>query len=151
MGHTIALDRDGWKKAGVDAATLPLMPDAPDGELRSGPIPMLQFGAFKLPQLPGVYGAPIARVERELDINIDGAVGAGLLASFRLTFSDQGRVLWVEQRPPSAPPQQLGPPTGLQKPGQGSDKSPLIPGSIIPGSGVLAPEVPTLPEKKPKP
>ncbi len=157
MGHTVALDADGWKKVGVDAARLPLSPDA-EGDLRTGSIPMLQFGAFKLPQVPGVYGAPIDRVERELDIDIDGAVGAGLLASFRLTFADQGRVLWVEQRPPVAPPgaPALGPPNpgGVgPQPGLDLEGTPLLPGALGPDPDAEPGGAPTLlttpqPEKK---
>ena len=146
MGHTVALDNEGWKKAGVDAASLPPIPDAPDGDLRSGAIPMMQFGAFKLPQVPGVFGAPIERVERELDINIDGAVGAGLLATFRLTFSDHGRVLWVEQRPPVGAAPALAAPgrlTAPAAPGAGGGQ-PLIPGSIL-DPNTPTPGAPALP------
>jgi hypothetical protein len=156
MGHTIALDLGGWKKIGIDAQTLPLVPDA--GQLRAGAIPMLQFGAFKLPQVPGVFGAPIEHVERELDIDIDGAVGAGLLAAFRLTFSDHGRVLWVEQRPPTAPSggatlqaPSLTQPNNLLNPlpgqGSGSGQIPGLGGGTRPGGAPT--ELRTLPTAPP--
>jgi hypothetical protein len=72
--------------------------------VRLGSIPLFQFGAFKLPQVTAIYGAPIDRLERELKIDIDGIVGAGLLSTFRITISEGGRVLWVEQPPELGPP-----------------------------------------------
>lgn len=119
---------------------------------------MMQFGAFKLPQVPGVYGAPIDRVERELDIDIDGAVGAGLLASFRLTFADQGRVLWVEQRPPISAPDALAPgqpePGGVgPRPGLDLEGTPLLPGILGPGPDgdpTGGPTLPSTPNPKPE-
>lgn len=139
MGYSLALDRDGWEKIGVNAASLPMVPDIQEGELRSGSVPLLQFGAFKLPQTPGVYGAPIESVEKELQIDIDGAVGAGLLSEFRLTFSDGGRVLWVEQRTMGE--------TGLMGPGTGIGPRPGdndgMPGSgvpLVPGGSILTPD-----------
>jgi len=145
MGHTIALDGDGWKKIGVNTADLAPVPEA-GGQLRNGHIPMLQFGAFKLPQLPAVYGAPVAKVERELDVDIDGVVGAGLLAAFRLTFSDGGRVLWVEQRPAT---DQFGAgtlPSTLPAPGQ-STAPPLLEQvpTVVPSPDSPVPTVPSLP------
>ena len=139
MGYSLALDRDGWEKIGVNAASLPMVPDIQEGELRTGSVPLLKFGAFSLPQTPGVYGAPIESVEKELQIDIDGAVGAGLLSEFRLTFSDGGRVLWVEQRTLGeaglmGPDGAIGPP-----PGQGTG----LPGSgdpLVPGGSILTPD-----------
>jgi hypothetical protein len=117
MGHSVALDEGGWRRIGIDARTLPSLGGA--RELRSGSIPMLQFGSFKLPQLPAVFGPPIDKVEKELNIDVDGAVGAGLLADFRITFSDGGRVLWIEQQSGLPPPP--------------SSDTPLMP---LPGSGI---------------
>lgn len=143
MGYSLALDRDGWEKIGVNAASLPMVPDIQEGELRTGSVPLLHFGAFKLPQTPGVYGAPIESVEKELQIDIDGAVGAGLLSEFRLTFSDGGRVLWVEQRTLGetglmGPGGAIGPPPGGT--GLPGDGEPLVPGgSLLTPEGDLAP------------
>jgi len=163
MAYPIALDRAGWKKVGVDATTLPAVAGASD-ELRSGSIPLLQFGAFKLPQIPGVYGSRLGAIEQELSIDLDGAVGAGLLADFRLTFSDGGRVLWVEQSPSLAlaPPradlsQPLTPiPAGSTAlPGAADPLAPPLGGALLPSSTPLVPELksgevpPRPPEKSP--
>jgi tetratricopeptide (TPR) repeat protein len=95
MSFPLALDKEGWKKAGIDSATLKLLPQTQEG-LRGGVIPMLRIGAYDVPKVPGVFGAPIAEIEKLLTLNIDGVVGAGLLAHFRITFGDGGRLMWIE-------------------------------------------------------
>jgi len=149
MGYSLALDQAGWKKVGINAMSLPMVPDIQEGELRTGSVPLLQFGTFKIPQMPGVYGAPIESVEKELNIDVDGAVGAGLLSEFRLTFSDGGRVLWVEQRQlsdeamPQLPSSVGAPPTGGLPgggPGLPGAGGPLVPGATnILDPGEIAP------------
>jgi hypothetical protein len=128
MGYSVALDRGGWQQLGIDAATLPLLERGPGPEIRNGLVPLLRLGAFAVPQVGGVYGPPFEALERELEVDLDGAVGAGLLSAFRLTLSDGGRVLWIEQLPPVPPagPIDL---TGLPMP--------LIEGP--PGGGAQAP------------
>ncbi len=142
MRHGVALDLAGWKKAGVDAATLPVLGSGPDGTLRGGAIPLMKLGAFSLPQVEAIYGAPFERLEKELNINIDGAVGAALLAPYRLTFSDGGRVLWVEQMPPvpAARPARVPKlptvPSARPPPRPGTPSIPIAPPLVMPpGSG----------------
>jgi tetratricopeptide (TPR) repeat protein len=142
MAHSVALDEGGWKKLGIEAGKLPLAHGSGDMKLRVGSIPLLRLGAFKLPQIPAVFGPPIDRVEQELNIDVDGVVGAGLLSKFRLTLSDHGRVLWVEQPadivlPPAGPlppgplpigPQRLGLPPAMGPGGlPGGDPIPVLP------------------------
>ncbi|MBI4702969.1 MAG: hypothetical protein HY744_17775 [Deltaproteobacteria bacterium] len=102
MRHAVALDRAGWQKLGVDARTLAVVSSGAEGELREGEVPLMRLGAFDLPGVRAVYGVPVERLERELDVDVDGVVGAGLLSEFRVTFSDGGRLLWLEQPPPPA-------------------------------------------------
>jgi hypothetical protein len=92
----IALDQDGWKKAGIVADSLKLIPGDPEQKLREGTVPLLRIGAFDVPRVLGVYGIQISDFEKLLSINIDGVLGAGLLYGFRCTFGDDGRLLWVE-------------------------------------------------------
>jgi hypothetical protein len=138
MLYPVALDRGGWKRIGIEAGSLPMAAKGGGPMVRGGAIPLLHFGSFKLPQVTGVYGAPIERLEKEFDIDVDGAVGAGLLADFRLTFSDNGRVLWVEQPTPLASlgGKPLGPagplPPGMGSPG-GLPPGGLAPGDLLPG------------------
>jgi hypothetical protein len=99
VAYPIALDQGGWKKAGVDVGTLKPIPNARD--LKEGIVPLLRFGAFDIPQVPGLFGnetsLAIESIEQTLQpVDIDGMVGAGFLSLFRCTFADGGRLLWVE-------------------------------------------------------
>lgn len=97
MQFPLALDDGGWKKAGVALADLRSIPNA--GGLKQGLLPQLTLGAFSIPDVPGVHGASLAEFEKGLDVDLDGLVGAGLLAQFRLTLVDGGRTLWLEDTP----------------------------------------------------
>ena len=46
--------------------------------------------------------APVSELEKGLDVDLDGLVGSGLLASFRVTLVDGGRTMWLEDLPPEA-------------------------------------------------
>jgi hypothetical protein len=136
MWYPVALDQGGWKKAGLDLATLTLVAQDPTQKLREGVVPMMRLGAFDVPRTPGVYDeammAELAKLKKTLDIDIDGIVGAGLLSRFRLTFGDGGRLLWVEDN------------TALQElltapPPPAAPASPGLPGGVVPGSMVLPP------------
>lgn len=111
MVSPIALDKDGWQKAGVDVATLQAVKDDPSQKLRVGTVPVLRLGAFDVQQVPGEYGLmPIDKLEKQLSLekergdksekllpfDLDGVLGAGLLAHYRLTLGDDGRYLWME-------------------------------------------------------
>ncbi|MFO0568271.1 MAG: hypothetical protein U0263_21600 [Polyangiaceae bacterium] len=100
MTFPLALDEGGWKKAGVQTSALRSIPNA--GSLRAGVLPQLRLGAFTVPQVPGVLGAPVAELEKGLDVDLDGLVGSGLLATFRVTLVDGGRTMWLEDLPPEA-------------------------------------------------
>jgi hypothetical protein len=123
MAFPIALDQDGWKKAGTEVSKLETIPQ--DTKLKQGMVPLLRLGAFDIPQVPGVYGTPIAEIERGVEVDIDGVVGSGLLAYFRVTLTDEGRAMWLEDVPqlqqsapekapssaaPPAPPSSASPP-----------------------------------------
>lgn len=100
MTFPLALDEGGWKKAGVLTSSLRSIPNA--GALRAGILPQLRLGAFTVPQVPGVLGAPVAELEKGLDVDLDGLVGSGLLATFRVTLVDGGRTMWLEDLPSEA-------------------------------------------------
>jgi hypothetical protein len=104
MQFPVALDDRGWQKAGVALSSLKAVPDG--GKLRQGFLPRMTLGAFDVPKVPGVYGAPLDEFEKGLDVNLDGMVGSGLLAAFRVTLADGGRTLWLEDAslPEAAPP-----------------------------------------------
>jgi hypothetical protein len=113
MQFPVALDDGGWQKAGVAVSSLKAVPDG--GKLRQGFLPRMTLGAFDVPRVPGVYGAPLDEFEKGLEVNLDGMVGSGLLAAFRVTLADGGRTLWLEDammpEPPGAAPPPAAPPS----------------------------------------
>jgi hypothetical protein len=99
--YPVALDSGGWKKAGVAASSLRAVPNA--GSMKSGTVPLLKLGAFELPSVPALSGDdPVKEREQGLGIELDGLVGAGLLANFRVTLADGGRTMWLEDMPREA-------------------------------------------------
>ena len=101
----VALDDGGWKKAGVPLSSLRLVPN--QGTLRQGVVPLLRLGAFDVPSVPGLSGnEPVKEREDGLGIELDGLVGSGLFASFRVTLVDGGRTMWLEDLPREALNQQ---------------------------------------------
>jgi hypothetical protein len=97
----VALDDDGWKKAGVAQSSLRSVPN--QGSLRQGIVPLLRLGAFDVPSVPGLVGnEPVKERENGLGIELDGLVGSGLFASFRVTLVDGGRTMWLEDLPREA-------------------------------------------------
>ena len=105
MSFPLALDDAGWKKAGVDTAKLEPVPREP--KYKQGIVPVVRLGAFDIPQVPAVWGVPIAELEQGVQIDLDGVVGASMLGAFRITLVDEGRTMWLEDLPmppPSPPP-----------------------------------------------
>ena len=99
--YPIALDAGGWKKAGVAESSLRSVPNG--GSMKSGTVPLLKLGAFELPGVPALSGdQPVKEREEGLGIELDGLVGSGLLANFRVTLADGGRTMWLEDMPREA-------------------------------------------------
>jgi hypothetical protein len=60
-------------------------------------VPIIRLGAYDVPKVPGVFEPGLSDMEKVLSpLNLDGVVGAGLLAFFRLTIGDGGRTMWLE-------------------------------------------------------
>ena len=142
MTFPLALDDGGWKKAGVGLDKLRTMPNL--GNMRAGMLPLLRLGAFELPDVPGVYGAPVEELEKGLDVDIDGLVGSGLLAPFRVTMVDGGRTMWLEDMPRAAvtPRRRKAPPAAPQLDPVGVGKTPPKEGTK------LKPPTPVIPTPK---
>jgi len=99
--YPVALDSGGWKKAGVPASSLRAVPNG--GTMKSGTVPLLKLGAFELPSVPALSGDdPVKEREQGLGIELDGLLGSGLLANFRVTLADGGRTMWLEDMPREA-------------------------------------------------
>ncbi len=119
----VALDKEGWKKAGFSVESLKLVAGDPEQKLREGTVPLMRLGAFDVPRVLGVYGVPIGELENMMSLDIDGVVGAGLLYQFRATLGDDGRVLWIEDD--TAVQAMLGGPGALPPPGLAPPAPPL--------------------------
>jgi len=147
MALPVALDDAGWKKAGVDLKELKLVPDDPEKKLKEGTIPLLKIGSYEISQVPGYYNDQVHIVEKKLAFNIDGMVGNGLLAYYRMTLGDGGRILWLEDN------------LAVQRLLSGVSQQPVGPRLTPPGEGllpegtpsVIVPEPPPPPEKGQKP
>ncbi|HEX9619012.1 MAG TPA: hypothetical protein VF989_02690 [Polyangiaceae bacterium] len=147
MSFPLALDDAGWRKAGIDPTKLDSVPNV--AKLRQGILPLLRLGAFELPSVPGVLGAPIDEIERGLDVEVDGLVGSGLLAAFRVTLVDGGRTLWLEDVPPPLPEAASEPDFSLQPPAGVDDSSEE--GSASDAAPAAAPAKPNVAPAKPAP
>jgi hypothetical protein len=97
----VQLDDGGWTKAGVPLTSLRAIPN--QSALRQGVLPLLRLGAFDVPSVPGITGNDSVK-DREnwLGIDLDGVVGSGLFAGFRVTLVDGGRTMWLEDLPREA-------------------------------------------------
>ncbi len=97
----VQLDDGGWSKAGVPLSSLRTIPN--QGALRQGVLPLLRLGAFDMPSVPGVASNDsVKEREAQLGIELDGVVGSGLFAGFRVTLVDGGRTMWLEDMPREA-------------------------------------------------
>jgi hypothetical protein len=99
--YPLALDAGGWKKAGIPADKLEPVPNS--STLKQAVVPVVKVGAFEVAQVLGVTGAPMGDLEKSLDVDLDGLLGSGLLAAFRVTLVDEGRTMWLEPLPPAPP------------------------------------------------
>ena len=97
MTYPVALDEGGWKKAGVDVKSMSAVPG--QAGIKAGKLPLLRLGAFELPEVPGILGAPVEPLEKSLGVDLDGFAGSALVATFRMTFADRGKTLWLEDLP----------------------------------------------------
>jgi hypothetical protein len=146
MAYPLALDQDGWKKAGTPLTSLKPLPQ--DAKLQQGLVPLLRLGAYDIPEVPALYGTPIAEVEKGIGIDLDGIVGSGLLAAFRVTLTDGGRAMWLEDMPgmrEQAAPMR----TGERAPGT-PETPPAGAGSAAPPAAKLPPPPPAAKPPPPK-
>jgi hypothetical protein len=154
MSYPLALDQDGWKKAGTPLASLVALPQ--DSKLKQGLVPLLKLGAFDIPEVPAIYGTPIAEVEKGIEVDLDGIVGSGLLAAFRVTLTDGGRAMWLEDVPRD-PAAGQGPARGEGPPARAPEgkPAPVKPGEAAPrapegAGGSPAPAAPPASKAPPK-
>ena len=100
MRFPLALDEKGWLKAGQKHEELSAIPGARG--LSQGIVGELQLGAYRVNNIPAVFGVSIAELEKRLGVQLDGAAGSGLLSTYRMTLIGKGRTLWLEDFPSAA-------------------------------------------------
>ncbi len=93
---TVVLSAESWQRAGVELKSLLPVEGAPD--MRSGTLKIFHFAGYDLGRVPAFFSS--ATEERAGNgVTFGGVVGADLLTNFRMTFSDEGKHLWVEPDP----------------------------------------------------
>jgi hypothetical protein len=152
LTYPMALDLAGWKKAGVAPATLTAVPNS--ATLRHGVIPSLRLGAFDVPHIPGIEGeGAVKEREQGLGMDLDGLLGSGLLATFRVTLIDGGRAMWLEDLPREAlaPPPVITVPSDVDLPLEDEEEAEEEPAPAKPGEKPGAkPKGAPAPAAKPK-
>ncbi|NUP12135.1 MAG: hypothetical protein HOW73_39315 [Polyangiaceae bacterium] len=139
MRFPLALDDRGWIKAGLVPGDLTPVPGDPSQKLKGGTVPTIRLGSFRLDQVPGIYGSQVPDIEKGLQFDIDGVMGAPVLAMYRMTFSDGGRVMYLEDDTElraivSAPPSAAGAaPPGVGLPGPINEGQPPLGLPQLPG------------------
>lgn len=147
MLFPLALDEAGWRKAGQDPNTFMSVPG--QTQFKHGMVPLLRLGAFEIAQIPGVLGAPVSAIEKEVGMDLDGVAGSGLFSTFRLTFADQGRTLWLEDLPPDILDARQRAVAGVRAGEPQESAAPALP--ALPQSPHTAPEGTTGDPGSPKP
>jgi hypothetical protein len=115
----LLLQDGAWKKAGVDVGSLVPLPANPG--IKRGMVPVFRLGGFDLSKMPAIQGVDLDQLTMGLDVDLEGIVGADLLALFRVTLADDGRFCWIEPDPMTFGPAQPGP---VPAPGQAPPPSP---------------------------
>jgi hypothetical protein len=148
---TVALDNKAWAKAGVNPASL--LPVPGGGQMRHGVLPTLRLGAFEIPRVPAITGESVIKQREDgLDVDLDGLIGSGLLATFRVTLVDGGRTMWLEDLPAEAlnqPSLFANPPPAGDQPVE-DEPEVEAPAQPAPGKSKPAPK-PAKPAAPPKP
>jgi hypothetical protein len=124
----LVLDEPAWQRTATDLSTRTAVPGHSD--LKQAVLPRMEVGAFGIPNVSAVSGVPIDELEQSLDIELDGLVGSGLLSAFRITLTDEGKTLWLEDAPTAEERAAAAPPmTG--------GSAPTVPSGPAAGAGRL--------------
>lgn len=108
INYPVTLDSEAWNKAGISPGSLTAV--AGSQTLKQGIVPLLRIGAFSIPGLPGLSGdQAIQQREDGLGVDLDGLMGSGMFAPFRVTLADGGRAMWLEDFPRSPEPETAPP------------------------------------------
>ncbi|MFO0552159.1 MAG: hypothetical protein U0271_27480 [Polyangiaceae bacterium] len=94
--YPIALDDRGWVKAGVTPGDLKPVTGDTTQKMKEGVVPELRLGAFELKRVPGILDGPVKDIEESLRLDVDGVLGVPVLALYRITLGEGGRVMYLE-------------------------------------------------------
>ncbi len=95
--YPLVLDEKAWGRTKIPASAL--QPVQGNQGVSQARIPQLRLGAIDVTDVDAVSGVPFDELEKVLDIELDGLLGAGILGDFRVTLADQGRTMWLEGMP----------------------------------------------------
>ncbi len=129
----LALNDGGWKLTGIDMNSLKPVQDPTQSEkFKSAVLPTIRLGAFDISGVPGVYGPSFKEASAATGIDLDGAIGGGLLAGYRCTLAAEGRAMWLEDFPDDDPLLTAPPPADMKPPVQERGNSPIAPPTLPP-------------------
>lgn len=97
----VALDEAAWQRTTVEPSEL--APVRGSSGLKQARLSEVRLGAFGIPSVPAMSGVKFDELESTLGVELDGLIGAGLLGDFRITLSEHGKTLWVEDLPGNVP------------------------------------------------
>lgn len=137
--YPLALEESSIKKAGIDPATLRSDPNAPPN-MKVGRLPGFRFGGFEIPDVDFVQGSMQQDARSNVDVDLGGVIGAGMLAPFRVTFGDEGRIAYFEPDPT----------LDMQQQQQTRRPEPTGIGTSVPGDRPLPPKAPPASTAAPK-
>jgi len=142
MDVPMALDEGGWKKVGKKLTDLKPLPGSRG--ISQGIVPVFGFGTLEIPDVPAISGVAIQEIEKPIEMDLDGVIGAGMLAPFRVTLADGGRTLWLEPMPVDPSMQQ--PSEGARSAAEGDKSAPPGPRG---DATTPAPSKPAVPASRP--
>lgn len=104
VAYPLSLDDASVSRLGLPSGSFqPTGDSTVSSGFRRGTIAGLQLGRYRLPPVLAMLGLPAESLSERAGIGLDGVVGAGLLAEFRVTFAEGGRRLWFEGPPAPLP------------------------------------------------
>jgi hypothetical protein len=150
----LALNDSVWKKSGFDMRLLQTDPSIPN--LKTGVLPQFRIGGFDLPGVPAVQGASMEPLQQNIDVELGGVMGAGLVSAFRVTLGDEGRFAWLEPDPalsgpsgrqsaPQPPPGAASAPESLTMPPPPAPPAPTAPAKPAAATPATKPAAPAKP------
>lgn len=102
----LALDEQAWERTGVAADRFMSVPGR--SSLRQARLSQVRVGAYDVPSVAGVKGEDQQGLEQALGVDLDGRMGVGLLGTFRVSFGEGGRALWLEDLASALTPRETG-------------------------------------------